>query len=256
MKFFLYILPLLLCSSCIKFPSCADGKKNGSENDVDCGGECAACPSCYDYTRNQNETGTDCGGVCDACPTCSDGIQNQDETDVDCGGNKCVACCSDGIQNQEEEGTDCGGPCIPCSSTCTTEPQSGQNFYLPGQSAPVTCYGYTLSQDFKYRISCVFSEAYQCKEYEISFYESSFLSMPAGNVQVLTTSNYNDYHANGCYVEMYMQLGNLSMNAGQKVYLTKLTNNTFNIKFCGLEGTKQDPYIYDTFYSVNANFTK
>lgn len=50
-------------------PRCDDGKKNGDEWEVDCGG---SCPN--------------------ACPTCQDGIQNNDEEDVDCGGSRCLPC--------------------------------------------------------------------------------------------------------------------------------------------------------------------
>jgi hypothetical protein len=70
---------------------CADGQKNGSETDVDCGGSCAPCA--VDRTCRQDP---DClSGICDLgqClrPSCSDRRQNQDETDVDCGG-RCPPC--------------------------------------------------------------------------------------------------------------------------------------------------------------------
>ena len=74
-------------------PSCTDGKKNGDETDIDCGGK--SCPACG---KGKGCTGSaDCNsGVCTAgkCQeaTCSDGVKNGDETDADCGGPTCSAC--------------------------------------------------------------------------------------------------------------------------------------------------------------------
>jgi hypothetical protein len=70
-----------------------DGKKNGSETDVDCGGESA--PKCEDGKRCQS--GSDCtsgscaSGTCKA-PAPDDGAKNGDETDVDCGGTQAPKC--------------------------------------------------------------------------------------------------------------------------------------------------------------------
>jgi len=53
-----------------KPPTCDDGKQNGNELGVDCGGICPPClkdPTCSDGVRNQGETGIDCGGPCKAC---------------------------------------------------------------------------------------------------------------------------------------------------------------------------------------------
>ncbi|WP_422105518.1 hypothetical protein [Winogradskyella sp.] len=74
--------------------TCFDGKQNGNETGVDCGGDCQPCPSCDDGIMNGNETGVDCGGPdCDACPeTCDDGILNNGETEIDCGGPNCPPC--------------------------------------------------------------------------------------------------------------------------------------------------------------------
>ncbi|AKU95362.1 Tryptophan synthase alpha chain [Labilithrix luteola] len=121
--------------------SAADGVKNGTETDVDCGGAGAGVPRCDD---NKNcLDGSDCksvvckSGKC-AAATSSDGVKNGDESDKDCGGTTthapaCVdgkACnagadceskvCTlnvcqvpthnDGVQNGDETGKDCGGP--------------------------------------------------------------------------------------------------------------------------------------------------
>jgi hypothetical protein len=124
-------------------PSCSDGRKNGLETGVDCGGPCTAkCPM-----GQGCNTGADCvDGVCQVgvClgPSCVDGVANGTEGDVDCGGTcatKCVqgkrcntgtdcvsmSCvanvcaadptCADGVKNQGEVDVDCGGPnCGPC----------------------------------------------------------------------------------------------------------------------------------------------
>ncbi len=68
---------------------CEDGRQNGDETDVDCGGsECSKC-----------EEGQSCGGGDD----CADGI---------CIGNECQpARCSDGVFNGTESDVDCGGDC-------------------------------------------------------------------------------------------------------------------------------------------------
>lgn len=103
---------------------CANGRIDGRETDVDCGGaDCPACAaerlcladadcasgscvlnrcaaaSCRDGVQNQGEAAVDCGGPCQPCasdsgamPTCTDGVKNGAETDVDCGGGACPAC--------------------------------------------------------------------------------------------------------------------------------------------------------------------
>jgi hypothetical protein len=74
--------------------TCFDGKQNGIEEGVDCGGDCRPCPSCDDGIQNGNETGVDCGGPdCPECPeTCDDGILNNGEEEIDCGGPNCDPC--------------------------------------------------------------------------------------------------------------------------------------------------------------------
>jgi formylglycine-generating enzyme required for sulfatase activity len=122
--------------------TCADGTKNASETDVDCGGG-GACAKCD--TAKACKVGGDCtSGVCkDAgkglqcqAPTNTDGVKNGNETGIDCGGSpanpKCAdgeGCkvqddctsdyckagkCSpilpaDGVQNGTETDIDCGG---------------------------------------------------------------------------------------------------------------------------------------------------
>jgi hypothetical protein len=99
---------------------CADGRLNGRETDLDCGGGCGGCGQGLTCLSD-----SDCGSsVCTlnrcVAPSCSDGVRNADERDVDCGGS-CVACavqpsCSDGQRGPSETDVDCGGACPPCGA--------------------------------------------------------------------------------------------------------------------------------------------
>lgn len=74
--------------------SCADGVRNGTETDVDCGGD--ACDPCA------------LGSTCDAETDCASNL---------CRARRCVspASCEDGVRNNGETAIDCGGPeCNPC----------------------------------------------------------------------------------------------------------------------------------------------
>jgi hypothetical protein len=151
---------------------CANGKRDGLESDIDCGGECARL--C--------DVGQVCNGYDDWCTTglcssstskcvavgCSDHRMNGDETDVDCGGPSCSACmpgqgcklakdcttgvcidgkcqqatCNDGMKNGSETGVDCGGDCpgkcangLPCG-----EPKDCQSgICTGGLCEPASC---------------------------------------------------------------------------------------------------------------------
>lgn len=84
---------------------CGDGRQNGDESDVDCGGTEPVCPRCADGF------GCSVAADCDS-GSCFDGL---------CGS------CFDGLQNGEEEGVDCGGddpacpPCIRCTEQTSTD---------------------------------------------------------------------------------------------------------------------------------------
>lgn len=70
-------------------PACNDNIQNGTETDVDCGGD--QCAPCVDNK------------VCSAGPDCMNGV---------CTGGKCVApSCSDGVKNGNELDADCAGDC-------------------------------------------------------------------------------------------------------------------------------------------------
>jgi hypothetical protein len=118
---------------------CLDGKKNGTETDVDCGGTCSRCDDGKACTLGADCTSNTCtAGVC-AQPTCTDKAKDGKETDVDCGGT-CTPCsdgkscafasdcasgvctagicqastCNDSVNNGNETGVDCGGACPVC----------------------------------------------------------------------------------------------------------------------------------------------
>ena len=102
-------------------PTCDDGEHNGTETDVDCGGErCAPCDDgegCADGSDCTSGVCTD--GLCTP-PACDDGIQNGTETDVDCGGDACAPC-DDGEGCQQD--ADCvSGDCV--DDVCVPTPQS------------------------------------------------------------------------------------------------------------------------------------
>jgi hypothetical protein len=124
--------------------TCADGLRDGTESDVDCGGgSCPGCASgqrccagidcsalfclletcagasCTDGVKNGNETGVDCGGG--TCPTCPNGqgcnVGSDCQSHVCIGGVCAAASCTDGVKNGSETGVDCGGGTCP---TCPT----------------------------------------------------------------------------------------------------------------------------------------
>ncbi|MSR85142.1 hypothetical protein EXS71_01750 [Candidatus Uhrbacteria bacterium] len=149
-------------------PTCKDGKKNGTESDVDCGGDfCAQCwigwaclqasdcftklcsngtcispPSCWDGKKNGDETDVDCGGKCGA--TCLAGescIRGSDCNTGNCLNNVCAVLapsCGDNIQDGQETDVDCGGgglsPCFRCKDTarCLQNSDCANNTCLGG----------------------------------------------------------------------------------------------------------------------------
>jgi len=151
-------------------PSCADGMKDGTETDVDCGGSCGA--TCT--LGLTCATGLDCvSGVCSglkcASPACDDGVKNGGESDVDCGGpclTKCPAgktcsnnadclgglcsgavclpTCVDGAKNGAETGIDCGGPqCPSCAMgvPCATAADCATGNCVDGVCCDTACSG-------------------------------------------------------------------------------------------------------------------
>jgi plastocyanin len=94
-------------------PSCTDMFQNGTETDVDCGGN--ACPDCMNGDGclvNGDCTSGFCNPISDVCaaPTCTDMFKNGNETDVDCGGT---------CPNDCAVGQSCMGPGDCVSGICT-----------------------------------------------------------------------------------------------------------------------------------------
>lgn len=81
-------------------PACNDGKQNGNETDIDCGGAgTCSLPAC---------------GTCGSNATCKG---NGDCASLSCKLGHCQApSCVDGLKNGDEEGVDCGGSCNMCPS--------------------------------------------------------------------------------------------------------------------------------------------
>jgi hypothetical protein len=77
-----------------KVPACTDGVQNGTETDVDCGGNACPALSKCDVGKHCAVAGDCKSGVCQAgaCkqPACNDGVKNGLETGVDCGAPGCI----------------------------------------------------------------------------------------------------------------------------------------------------------------------
>jgi hypothetical protein len=124
--------------------TCADGKRDGDETDVDCGGGCGPCVDGRVCAVDQDCASDDCDALERVClpASCIDQKRDGDETDVDCGGTVCAGCyiglkclldrdcatgkcgptgqcggnaCADRRQDGAESDIDCGGiDCPPC----------------------------------------------------------------------------------------------------------------------------------------------
>lgn len=127
--------------------SCSNGARDGSETDIDCGGNCPACAtgkscklasdcatkvcdasthecdvaSCNDGVLDQDETDIDCGGRCKSCPNTADCFKNADCASGACDAwspHRCLADhCADHRIDFDETDLDCGGSCSPCART-------------------------------------------------------------------------------------------------------------------------------------------
>lgn len=101
--------------------SCDDGVRNGSETDVDCGGD--GCDPC------------DLGSLCDTEDDCESGL---------CRANRCVSppSCDDGVRNNGETGIDCGGPeCAVCEDggPCDRSSDCDSLLCVAGRCSPAEC---------------------------------------------------------------------------------------------------------------------
>ncbi len=144
--------------------ACDNGRQDGDETDVDCGGvvcdDCAVGAGCA--SPADCASGVCAAGTC-AAASCTDGVANGAETDNDCGGPDCPACaiggacvastdcetavcasmvcaaasCLDGLRNGDETDVDCGSSmCPPCANGqgCAADTDC-----LSGRCAAGTC---------------------------------------------------------------------------------------------------------------------
>jgi hypothetical protein len=101
-------------------PPCSDGKLDGQETDVDCGGPtCSPCAVGEKCLVNSDCASMACDSVTLMCDTshCVDGHKDADETDVDCGGPTCPHCA---VGKQCLVDTDCvNNACDVVNHVCT-----------------------------------------------------------------------------------------------------------------------------------------
>jgi hypothetical protein len=105
-------------------PTCSNGRRDGDETGIDCGGGCpSACaidatdPTSNDQIKDNGESDVDCGGA--NAPKCADGKACM--TNADCASGFCpeqAKICrlprnDDRVQNGAETDVDCGGPNAP-----------------------------------------------------------------------------------------------------------------------------------------------
>lgn len=74
-----------------------------------------SAPTCFDRIPNGTETDVDCGGDCQPCGDTNVCVAASDCASGACDVGSCGSVtCSDGASNGLESGIDCGGPCEPC----------------------------------------------------------------------------------------------------------------------------------------------
>jgi hypothetical protein len=132
--------------------TCADGVKDGTETDVDCGGSCLVYGQvCADGEGCSAESDCDLPSGCPkgTCTfACGDGVQDRAETDVDCGGPHCGGC---RLGNHCQVDTDCfveftcrGGvcchvgvcACVPPGMSCYSSAECCSNLSCVGAMIP------------------------------------------------------------------------------------------------------------------------
>ena len=117
----LFFIALLLLAGCrLDTATCSDGRTNGRESDLDCGGsDCAGCTEGLVCLADGDCASKVCTLNRCVAPSCADGVLNGAELELDCGG-PCAPCavtgsCTDQLRNGTETGVDCGGSCPACA---------------------------------------------------------------------------------------------------------------------------------------------
>lgn len=111
----------LLCNdgTCIE-AGCINGVPDGSETDVDCGGNgCTPCGTDQGCKKGTDCESQVCSGVVCVAPACDDRVTNGKETALDCGGGDCPPCSPDQPCDRDIDCT--SGACNSgvCGSDCT-----------------------------------------------------------------------------------------------------------------------------------------
>lgn len=118
---------------------CSNGRKDGDETDVDCGGSCKGCvngKNCLEDSDCDNRY-CNASNKC-AMPRCDDDVKNGAETDVDCGGN-CKKCDVDKFCNKN---TDCkSNNCDVSTGKCAAVLNKCENNQLDVGETDVDCGG-------------------------------------------------------------------------------------------------------------------
>ena len=145
---------------------CANGEKDGSEADVDCGG---TCPACDDGAACQfpNDCASHvCAGATCQAATCDDGVVNAAETGLDCGGGACQPC---EVNAGCAVDTDCGsGSCAGGLCVATIHVTSAIWAANCGAPTPVAAFGADCDGEaecmhsFNYTADVGFDPAYGC----------------------------------------------------------------------------------------------
>ena len=110
---------------------CTDGRRSGSESDVDCGGACTArCALARSCNTGADCASTLCHETSRVCvgSTCENGVLDAQETDVDCGGPSCGRC---SVGRACDADADCGSSACVANRCVTTFAISGSLSGLP-----------------------------------------------------------------------------------------------------------------------------
>ena len=154
--------------------ACDDGRLNGDETALDCGGACDPCPDgapclvpgdcegqlcqggfcqpdhCVDGLPGEDETDLDCGGSCAPCADGADCLIDADCRSRLCDPDTCVpAGCADDVLNGDELDVDCGGTCGPCpdGSRCLGDEDCEGGLCVQDFCQPETCVNEVLDGD-------------------------------------------------------------------------------------------------------------
>lgn len=119
--------------------ACSNGKRDGTETDLDCGGFCEQCGVGQSCKIDQDCGSDSCEQVKQVClpATCIDQKLTSGETDVDCGGPDCSPCY---LGKHCEQNSDCVTNQCNAQKLCEGEPCIDKR--LDGYESDVDCGGF------------------------------------------------------------------------------------------------------------------